>query len=149
MGIFNTLFGDGYSDRARRDQWKPRVIGKNCISPVNSYGTCFTCKGTGSKPFPVAVVAGGGGWIGNVAPVAVAGIRSSNLARAARAVAGDGMVSGVPDAAVQVSSNRQFPAQNVPAAASFVRPAGPAAAPDPLPAPAANAVVQAGTAFNP
>ena len=49
MGILKRLFGDGDSDRAWRDQWKPGTIGKNLISPVNHYGTCFSCEGSGIR----------------------------------------------------------------------------------------------------
>ncbi|MDB5387694.1 MAG: DnaJ central domain protein [Planctomycetaceae bacterium] len=49
MGLFGFIFGDGNKERAQRDQWSPSVVGKNLISPVNSYGTCFSCEGTGSR----------------------------------------------------------------------------------------------------
>jgi DnaJ-class molecular chaperone len=49
MGLFSLLFGTSHKARAQRDQWKPRVFGKNIISPINSYGTCFSCNSTGKK----------------------------------------------------------------------------------------------------
>jgi DnaJ-class molecular chaperone len=49
MGLLEFIFGDGYRERAQRNQWSPSVIGKNLISPVNSYGTCFSCEGSGSR----------------------------------------------------------------------------------------------------
>jgi len=49
MGLFEFFFGDSNRARAQRDQWSPPVIGKNLISPVNDYGTCFSCDGIGSK----------------------------------------------------------------------------------------------------
>ena len=48
-GFFGFLFGNSHHDRARRDEWRPSVIGKNAISPINHYGTCFSCEGTGRK----------------------------------------------------------------------------------------------------
>lgn len=49
MGLLDFFLGDSYRAKAQRDQWRPSVIGKNLISPINSYGSCFSCKGTGSK----------------------------------------------------------------------------------------------------
>jgi DnaJ-class molecular chaperone len=49
MGIFKFFFGDDNRSRAQRDQWRPSVVGKNLISPINDYGTCFSCDGTGSR----------------------------------------------------------------------------------------------------
>lgn len=49
MGLFGFLFGDNRRERAQRNQWAPSVIGKNLISPVNTYGTCFACNGSGSR----------------------------------------------------------------------------------------------------
>jgi DnaJ-class molecular chaperone len=49
MGLFSMLFGNDYSARAQRDQYKPRVMGKNLVSPINSYGTCFGCSGSGRR----------------------------------------------------------------------------------------------------
>ena len=51
MGIYKFLFGNSYRDRARRDSYRPSVVGKNFISPLNSYGTCFGCEGTGIRAF--------------------------------------------------------------------------------------------------
>ena len=48
MGMFEFIFGKGDRAKAKRDQWRPSVIGKNLISPVNDYGTCFSCNGAGS-----------------------------------------------------------------------------------------------------
>ena len=49
MGVFGFFFGNDNSNRARRDQWRPSVVGKNVISPINDYGTCFSCEGSGHK----------------------------------------------------------------------------------------------------
>ncbi len=51
MGIFNLLFGGSYSNRARRDQRSFGTSFKNVTSPFNSYGTCFSCEGSGKKTF--------------------------------------------------------------------------------------------------
>lgn len=56
MGLFFTLLGalferNNYSHRAKRDQNRVRTTFKNCISPINSYGTCFSCNGSGKKTF--------------------------------------------------------------------------------------------------
>ena len=48
MGLSGFIFGKGNRAKAKRDQWRPTVIGKNFISPINDYGTCFTCNGSGS-----------------------------------------------------------------------------------------------------
>lgn len=47
--MFDFLFGNNHRARAQRDQWRPTVIGKNLISPINDYGTCFSCQGGGSR----------------------------------------------------------------------------------------------------
>ncbi len=49
MGLFGFLFGDSNKDRKDRDSWRPSVIAKNAISPINEYGTCFGCDGTGNR----------------------------------------------------------------------------------------------------
>lgn len=49
MGLFGFLFGNDYSNRARRDRYRPSTIFKNAISPINDYGTCFGCDGNGTK----------------------------------------------------------------------------------------------------
>lgn len=49
MGLWNIVFGNDHSARAERDQYRPSVIGKNLISPINSYGTCFGCEGAGTR----------------------------------------------------------------------------------------------------
>ena len=47
MGLFRFFFGNSNKDRKDRDSWRPSVIAKNAISPINKYGTCFGCQGTG------------------------------------------------------------------------------------------------------
>ena len=43
-----TLLGrSNYRNRARRDQRKFGTKFKNAYSPINDYGTCFTCDGSG------------------------------------------------------------------------------------------------------
>lgn len=48
MGLLRILFGTSTKARAVRDQYRPRVVGKNLISPINRYGTCFACSGSGT-----------------------------------------------------------------------------------------------------
>ena len=60
MGIIKFLFGDDYRSKAQRDQWKPSVIGKNLISPINGYGTCFKCGGTGNITLECRACSGSG-----------------------------------------------------------------------------------------
>ncbi len=60
MSMIGFLFGDSYRDRAQRDQWRPSTMGKNLISPVNSYGTCFSCDGSGSRTLECRCCAGTG-----------------------------------------------------------------------------------------
>lgn len=49
LGLFKFLFGQDNRSKAQRDQWRPSTVGKNIISPINDYGTCFSCEGSGSK----------------------------------------------------------------------------------------------------
>lgn len=50
MGFLtNLIFGPSYSARARRDQRSFGTSFKNLISPVNSYGKCFSCEGSGTR----------------------------------------------------------------------------------------------------
>lgn len=49
MGFFGFLFGTDSRNRARRDQYRSGTIIKNAISPINDYGTCFGCEGSGKK----------------------------------------------------------------------------------------------------
>lgn len=51
MSLFGFLFGNSYSNRARRDQHCFGTSLKNLVSPVNSYGSCFGCEGSGTKTF--------------------------------------------------------------------------------------------------
>ena len=51
MGFFDALFGGGYSRRARRDQHSFGTSLKNMVSPINTYGTCFSCDGSGTRTF--------------------------------------------------------------------------------------------------
>lgn len=60
MGIIKRLFGSSYGDRAWRDQHKLSTIGKNIISPINDYGTCFSCGGSGSKTLTCKPCSGSG-----------------------------------------------------------------------------------------
>ena len=60
LGLMSFLFGDGYRPRAQRDQWRPKVIGKNLISPINDYGTCFPCEGSGTRTLPCGACDGSG-----------------------------------------------------------------------------------------
>lgn len=49
LGMFKFIFGQDTKSRAQRDQYRPTTVGKNMISPINDYGTCFSCEGTGTK----------------------------------------------------------------------------------------------------
>lgn len=60
MGIFGKLFGETHSNRAWRDQWRPSTMGKNMISPINDYGHCFSCEGTGQKTLTCRACGGSG-----------------------------------------------------------------------------------------
>jgi len=60
MSWFDHLFGESKKDRARRDQYRPLTLFKNLISPINDYGTCFACEGTGRRTIPCRVCCGTG-----------------------------------------------------------------------------------------
>lgn len=64
MGIIGLLFGTSYRNRARRDNYRPRTVFKNLISPINNYGTCFSCNGSGKKEFSCRVCRGSGKYKG-------------------------------------------------------------------------------------
>ena len=49
MSVLGFFFGDSHHHRAQRDQWRPGTAGKNLISPINTYGTCFSCGGDGKR----------------------------------------------------------------------------------------------------
>lgn len=65
MGFIKFLFGTGDSERAQRDQWRPSVVGKNLISPVNDYGTCFGCDGKGERTLDCNTCDGSGQFSGS------------------------------------------------------------------------------------
>lgn len=60
MGMWSFIIGQDYHLRAQRDQWRPMTIGKNLISPVNDYGTCFCCDGEGMRTLKCRVCGGSG-----------------------------------------------------------------------------------------
>jgi DnaJ-class molecular chaperone len=60
MGLFKFLFGQDTRSRAQRDQYRPSVIGKNLISPINDYGTCLSCEGSGSRTLDCRACSGSG-----------------------------------------------------------------------------------------
>lgn len=60
MGLFTALFGSSYRHRARRDQNGLGTLLKNAISPLNSYGTCFSCNGSGAHELGCRTCDGGG-----------------------------------------------------------------------------------------
>lgn len=64
MSLFDFLFGNNYSRRARRDQRGLGTSLKNFISPINHYGTCFSCEGSGSKSFTCSCCEGTGEYCG-------------------------------------------------------------------------------------
>ena len=51
--------------RVERDQSKISTGFKNFISPVNNYGTCFKCEGSGSITLTCKVCSGSGTYTGN------------------------------------------------------------------------------------
>lgn len=51
MSLLGRLFGTSYRNRAWRDQHTLGTGLKNLISPVNHYGTCFGCNGSGRRTF--------------------------------------------------------------------------------------------------
>lgn len=65
MGLFKFLFGQDLHSRAQRDQYRPSVIAKNAISPLNSYGTCLKCEGTGQRTLNCGACKGLGRHVGN------------------------------------------------------------------------------------
>lgn len=64
VGLFQFFFGQTTSDRARRDQYRPGTIGKNLISPINDYGTCFSCDGRGTRTLKCRPCSVRGEWTG-------------------------------------------------------------------------------------
>ena len=64
MGVFKFLFGQDNRSRAQRDQFSPSVIGKNLISPINDYGSCFGCEGTGIRTPECGACSGSGSHTG-------------------------------------------------------------------------------------
>jgi DnaJ-class molecular chaperone len=76
MGLFGFLFGDDYGNRARRDQYRLNTVGKNLISPINSYGTCFGCEGSGRKTLDCKICNGTGTYSGACKRCAGAGTLS-------------------------------------------------------------------------
>ena len=69
MGLLSSillyaLFSGGHSQRARRDQRTVRTSFKNLVSPINQYGTCFGCDGSGTRTFDCRVCAGAGLYTG-------------------------------------------------------------------------------------
>lgn len=64
MGLFDALFGGGYKTRARRDQHSLGTSLKNLISPINHYGKCFACNGSGRRAFDCDTCAGTGTYTG-------------------------------------------------------------------------------------
>jgi len=64
MGLLKKLFGSSYSSRAWRDQRHVGTTVKNLISPINDYGTCFKCEGTGTITLECKVCQGKGEYEG-------------------------------------------------------------------------------------
>lgn len=62
--MFNFLFKQDTKSKAKRDQYRPSTIGKNLISPINDYGTCFSCDGTGRRTLECKVCNGIGYHVG-------------------------------------------------------------------------------------
>lgn len=60
LGMLKFLFGQDNRSRAQRDQYRPSVIGKNLVSPINDYGTCFGCEGTGQRTLECRACHGSG-----------------------------------------------------------------------------------------
>ena len=95
MGLYGFLFGDSNRDRAQRDQWRPSVVGKNLISPINSYGTCFSCEGSGSRTLECRVCNGSGKYTGQCHGCQGSG-RFERPAQMCFACDGTGQKLGVP-----------------------------------------------------
>jgi DnaJ-class molecular chaperone len=64
MGLIKFLFGQDNTSKAQRDQYRPSTVGKNLISPINDFGTCFRCEGTGSRTLDCRVCDGTGTYTG-------------------------------------------------------------------------------------
>ena len=64
MSLLSFLFGSSYKQRAKRDQSRLGTRFKNAISPFNSYGTCFSCSGSGRKTFDCRGCGGSGTYTG-------------------------------------------------------------------------------------
>lgn len=75
VGIIQFLFGRSNSDRARRDQYRPSTIGKNLVSPINDYGTCFGCDGSGQRTLACRVCDGTGQYRGQCRSCSASGVR--------------------------------------------------------------------------
>ncbi len=60
VGLLRFIFGQDNRSRAQRDSYRPCVIGKNLVSPINTYGTCFGCDGTGSRTLECRACNGSG-----------------------------------------------------------------------------------------
>jgi DnaJ-class molecular chaperone len=54
-----------YKDRARRDQGGFFTLFKNARSPINDYGTCFKCEGSGNVTLTCKVCSGSGTYNGS------------------------------------------------------------------------------------
>lgn len=94
VGLFTTLFGSGYRHRARRDQWMPGTVLKNLISPVNAYGTCFSCRGSGARTLDCRACDGTGKFSGDCRTCAGTG-SFSHPAKPCFTCDGTGSVQGV------------------------------------------------------
>jgi len=94
MGLFKFLFGDSNRDRARRAAYRPGVIAKNLISPINDYGTCFTCEGSGRRTLDCRVCHGSGQFSGRCRACQGTG-KFERPAQACFACHGAGQIQGV------------------------------------------------------
>lgn len=110
MGLLGFLFGNSYSNRARRDQHSFGTSLKNLVSPVNSYGTCFSCEGSGTKTFDCKPCDGTGVFTGTCRTCNGAGTKTIPRSLACRAMAaGFSRVQSASAVAGQGSTNRQPP----------------------------------------
>jgi DnaJ-class molecular chaperone len=95
VGLLRFLFGDDLRSRSQRDQYSPDVVLKNAISPINHYGTCFSCGGAGQRRLECRACHGRG-----VHSFACRGCQGSGefvlRAQACFACEGSGMKSGSP-----------------------------------------------------
>ena len=91
--FFHALFHNSDSRRARRDQRSLRTSVKNMISPINHYGTCFGCNGTGNRTFDCRACGGDGRYTGTCRTCSGSGL-FTYAARPCFRCNGTGLING-------------------------------------------------------